>query len=294
MKRRHILGLLLSTLYQSATARTFLVKVAPGETSSSQSQILAAVSRRFPDSMLIQNNPARGSREEVILAIGPAGLQQALLAKTGERILSLFISGPTYQEQMSSLPPDVKSRVTAIFAEPPIAQQMALIDKLFGRQVVVGVLLGKSSAYLEPYLKQTAQATHLELVVAHLGDESVNRALLRLTTVDVLLALPDKDIYNTASLREVLETTYRRNMPLVGYSAGMVSAGALAATYASLEDILAHAAETVETISAGGPLPEPQFPRYWRTTTNEHVARSLNIVIDKAIKAWSNLPKEAG
>ena len=88
----------------------------------------------------------------------------------------------------------------------------------------------------------------------------------------------------------ILVSTYRRNQAVVGFSAAMVRAGALATTYSSVDEIAEQLAEILDAYLATGRLRNPQFPRYWRTTINESVARSLDIVVDETTKRLSHSP----
>ena len=115
------------------------------------------------------------------------------------------------------------------------------------------------------------------------------RELNRLTAADVLLAVPDTGIFSPDNFRDILESTYRRGQPVVCYSQGMVTAGCLAAAYASVEDIAAQAAETVAQVDAGR-VPPPRYPAYWRVAVNDSVARSLNIVIGEHVRGLGERP----
>ena len=61
------------------------------------------------------------------------------------------------------------------------------------------------------------------------------RQLLR--SNDVLLSLPERNIYNRQSLKGILLTSYRQGKPVISYSPAHVKSGALAAIYASPENI---------------------------------------------------------
>jgi len=56
---------------------------------------------------------------------------------------------------------------------------------------------------------------------------------------DVLLAVPDSEIYNSNSIRNILLSSYRRGIPLVGFSQAYVKAGALCAIFSTPEQLAA-------------------------------------------------------
>jgi putative tryptophan/tyrosine transport system substrate-binding protein len=117
----------------------------------------------------------------------------------------------------------------------------------------------------------------------------MTRNLLRLAAADALLIYPDGDIFNPASLRELLESTYRRRQPVFGFSEALVEAGTLASAFANADDLAAHLVELVGAL-AEGRLPPPQYPRYWRVAINDNVARSLDIVIDGFTRSMGDRP----
>jgi ABC-type uncharacterized transport system substrate-binding protein len=174
--------------------------------------------------------------------------------------------------------------VTAIYAEPSPAQQMQLIAAIFGRRVAVGVFLSEQTAGLAAELTEAARAHGLELDLQRLAPAAdLSRALNRLRSARVLLIVPDAGLYTPRTLRELIESGYRRRLPIVGFSAGLVAAGTLATAYADIDDTVAHLVEVLQA-SASGPLPPPGYPRYWRVAVNDHVARSLDIVIDESVR----------
>ena len=63
----------------------------------------------------------------------------------------------------------------------------------------------------------------------------------------------------------------------------------LAAAYAPVDDVVAQAAELLAELEAGR-LPPPRYPAYWQVAVNDHVARSLNIVISPSVRALGERP----
>ena len=117
----------------------------------------------------------------------------------------------------------------------------------------------------------------------------MSRNLVRLAAADALLIYPDSDIFDPASLRELLESTYRRRQPVFGFSEALVDAGTLASAFANADDLAANLVELLAAVSEGR-LPAPQYPRYWRVAINNSVARSLDIVIDSTARSLGDRP----
>ena len=253
-----------------------------------------ALKRRIPTIAVVSKDRTPIRRpDSIALAIGPVALEAALADSGDGAVLSLFSSQFTYNRLMPG-PPSATRRASAIFAEASPDAQFQLIRTLFERRVIVGVLLSDATSHLEARLERNARRYDLELKF-HRVPPSANvvRELNALAVSDVLLALPDPTLYNGNTLPALLESTYRRGKPLIGFSASSVEAGALASAVASAEDV---AAQVQDALSDPDPwrLPEPSHPLYWRVVINEQVARSLSVPITDVVRTLGNRPSSKG
>jgi len=101
---------------------------------------------------------------------------------------------------------------------------------------------------------------------------------------DVLLMLPNQNIYNRHTLKGILLTAYRKNTPVISYSPAHVKSGALASIYSSPEDIGKHLGDLLNR-HMDDPLKlsdSPQFAKYYSITTNSRVAHSFGIKLPDA------------
>jgi putative tryptophan/tyrosine transport system substrate-binding protein len=222
-------------------------------------------------------------------AIGPLALQHALRTPLDAPLIAVLVSRQAYAQlvDQGARPP---RGVTAIFAESSPVQQMRTIGAVMRRPVTVGALSSARSRYLEPLLETAAQGAGLSAIVQVYDPAiGVSRNLLRLAAADAVLIFPDSDIFSPDSLRELLESTYRRRQPVFGFSEALVNAGTLASAYSSADDLAAHLIELLGTV-AESRLPAPDYPRYWRVAINDSVARSLDIVIDSSARSLGDRP----
>ena len=256
-------------------------------------QIVAALTKRFPGAQVSDDLKALTARggPAVYLAVGPAALEAALSADVAGPVVSAFVSSAAYLRLTAAAAPRRNRPVTAVFAEAAPAAQMQLIRRLYRRKVVVGVLLSASTRNLQPLIERAASAADLAVSfeVVEPGASPV-RALAALTSASVLLAVPDPELYNAQVARAVLESTYRRRQGVIGFSKAMVGAGTLAAAYASIDDVVAQLGDMLDGLLAGQAVAEPQYPLYWRVAINDTVARSLDVVIDSAVRGLGNFP----
>lgn len=171
--------------------------------------------------------------------------------------------------------------VTAVFLDQPFSRQFRLIKEILPNASRVGVVLSTAQSWQLPELQFQANAFHLSINDVTLGTnqrlfESLGKVL---QGADLLLALPDAEVFNRSTAQTIFLTTYRYRVPVVGYSHSLTRAGALVSIYSSPAQIGQHAAEiALKFLSASSiKLPPAQFPRYYSISTNEHVAHSLGV-----------------
>lgn len=256
---------------------------------ASARQILQALKLRYPALVADADPSAFEARKTLAMtvSIGPMALRRALEAGLKSPLVSVLTSSQAYRQLVAQDAGRERHTVTAIYAEASPLAQLQLISAIFESRVTVGVLLSDASAYLERPLRQAAASVGLDLLVEYLSPSvDVARSLTRLRGAQVLLAVPDSTLYTPDTLRALLESTYRRGMPVVGFSSATVAAGTLATAYCAVDDVVADLVELIEGTGVLGsaPLPEPRFPQYWRVVVNESVARSLGVPMSDRVR----------
>ena len=268
------------------------LRVITADDSPATRQIVQGLLRRYPSLQSSQDPRTLAARKgpAVYLAVGPAALSAAVAADLDGPIVSAFTSSSIYNEIVGQS--RRRSGITGIYAEASPIHQLLLTSQLYGRRVTVGVLTSQNTEYLEPLIRQGARSSNLDVEFSRVEPgENVLRALTRLGMSTAILAVPDPLIYTPANLRNILESTYRRNQPVIGFSTSLVTAGTMATAYSTIDDILAQLEEVLDTV-ASGRITEPQFPRYWRVAINENVARSLNVVVNDEVRSMGERPPE--
>jgi hypothetical protein len=251
----------------------------------------SSVTRRIADDLYKRLVPTfAGFRTElaqqrrmVLVAIGPTALRDAALRPCDCVVIAAFTSSQVWRDVMASTPPPRAAAMTAIYAEPAPADQLALIKLLYRRPARVAAIVS------DPRFFAASLRGAVDLTTFAEGDD-INRLLNRIAQTEVLLALPDNAVFNAENIRNILLSTYRHKQAVIGFSSDMVRAGALASTYSDIEDINVQVAETVAQFVATGALPAPQFPRYFHTVINEGVARSLDVQVDSAARSFARRP----
>lgn len=170
---------------------------------------------------------------------------------------------------------------TAVFLDQPFSRQLRLVRQALPEASKLGVVLSNTQAWQLRELQSQAKPLRLSVNEVILGsDQRLVESLEKLLPgVDLLLALPDAEVFNRGTAQTIFLTTYRHRVPVVGYSRSLTRAGALVSIFSSPDQIGQQAVELALKALSNGvvKLPSAQFPRYYSVSINEHVARSLGL-----------------
>ena len=279
--RARALALLFALAAPLAHADGFRFHIVTGDDSARSRRIADDLYKRLvPLAAMFRTEPAQ-RRRMVYIAIGPVALRDVAGRKDDCIVISAFTSSHVWRAVAAGATPARAAAMTAVYAEPAPLDQLRLVALLYRRPVKIAAIIGGDTGYLKPMLRGAAVIEELAP-----GDD-INRVLNRVGPNEVLLAMPDSGVYNADNIRNILLSTYRHKQGVIGFSADMVKAGALASTYSEIEDINAQVAEMAAAFAASGALPAPQFPRYFSTIVNHGVARSLDIEVDAAARDFA-------
>lgn len=280
------LALLAIPLARAEPVHGYRFHIVTGDDSAQTRRIADDLSQRLSPLAALFRTELAQRRRMVYIAIGPVALRDVAGRDDDSVVISAFTSRQVWRAVAASVAPARAAAMSAVYAEPAPADQLRLVALLYRRPVDVAAIAGAGagSGDLKALL---GGAVALEELAP--GDD-INRALNRVAPNEVLLAMPDSAVYNADNIRNILLSTYRHKQGVIGFSADMVKAGALASTYSDIEDIDAQVAEMAAAFVASGELAPPQFPRYFSTIVNEGVARSLDIGVDAAARQFARHP----
>lgn len=173
-----------------------------------------------------------------------------------------------------------RRRLSAVYIDQPPARSLNLIEKVLPKARQVGVVYSQKGGVNIAALSQEAARRRISLRLAEIPPSGEVAAGLRqvLPESDVLLLLPDAMVINANNVQHVLLTTYRYRIPVIGFSLGLVKAGAVAAVYSTPAQIGAQGGLIAQQWSLGdGDLPPPRYCDEYAIAFNHHVARSLGL-----------------
>ncbi|MBI3285430.1 MAG: hypothetical protein HYZ65_11375 [Burkholderiales bacterium] len=247
-----------------------------GQASGSKTSV-----RLLPLQGLKNENLARSG--QLVVAVGTAAMQAMANKPPAMPVLNVMISSAAYARSTRSAARALEGpHFSAIYFDQSWARQFNLIRYALPGRQRIGVLLGKETAELAGALKAAAREAELSLNIESVADEAELLPALKrlLANSDALLAVPDSVIYNRNNIPSILLTSYRAQVPLFGFSASYVKAGALAAVYSQPVQISQQVAEIILNLPASGHLPPAQPPRYFSVSVNPQVQHSLALSMD--------------
>lgn len=170
----------------------------------------------------------------------------------------------------------VPPKISLLWSDPPLDRQLRLITGILPQAHRIGVLYSKDSEFLLQELYQYAAPMGLQIVPQLWDNINDSRPLQSLfKNSDVLLGLDDPELYNPKTAKNLLLSSYARQLPLVGPNAGFVKAGSLASTYSDQADWLNVLDRLLD--HAPSSWPRSLYPERFKVVGNPQVARSLGI-----------------
>ncbi len=169
--------------------------------------------------------------------------------------------------------------LSALWLDQPIDRQIDLIRLALPQRKRLGVLMGTESTTFENALFSAAKQRGLSLAVTRVASNaSLSDALLRLlVNTDVLLAVPNSQLFNSGSIQNILRATIARRIPTVGLSPAYVRAGAAIAVYSTPAMIGTQTVQLVRHILNSGSWPAAQPPSDFEIGINTSVMRFLGL-----------------
>ncbi len=223
------------------------------------------------------------NNSHLLIAVGAKAAQQALKqADNRTLILCVLLPRATFEALLSQQRQTENRRVSAVYLDQPLNRQIELMRQALPRLTRVGAVFGPDSATELERIRTLLDSRGLKLVSETLqGDSELFGALQRVMGgAEVFLAVPDAQIINPDTAQNLLLTSFRFRIPVVGYSASSVRAGASLAVFSTPQQIGQQAGEVARQILRGDSLPAPHYPRYFSVLSNRQMANSLNLGID--------------
>ena len=186
----------------------------------------------------------RASNADMVLAVG---LKAALAAKL--EILDIpVIMCMVLDPEKYGLP---TSNMVGLSLTIPLEKHLKPLQRLAPQILRIGVLFDPQKTQgLKDQLEQDAKRLGLTLVAQEVhSEQEVSGAQKYIEdTVDAVYLLPDSTVLTEHTLDFLISSTMKANIPLIGFSAGLVQSGAVTGVYFNYADLGRHAATLVPTL----------------------------------------------
>jgi hypothetical protein len=279
-------GLVVSLALASPNAHAVQLAIVLSDDSAPYQEVYEAIKARADDhditvSRLYADAASEAALNAKLIVVAGVRAAESVASIAGQSpVLAVLVPKDWYRKTgRQRLAGNEHRPVSAIYLDQPYERQARLIHLAFPNAKRVGVLVSAAQLAVSEDIGAALRAQGLTLVAEVLepGQKLIEPLEKVLSMSDLMLAVPDPEVFNRNTAQSVLLTSYRYRDPVLGYSRSLARAGALLALYSSPAQIGRQAAELIvkqmETPSSH--LPDPAHPRYFSVAVNQQVARSL-------------------
>jgi putative ABC transport system substrate-binding protein len=237
----------------------------------------------LPEGPASELNASQGTK--VWITLGADALVRVLARDGRAPIVAALIPRLGFERVLREQSHKSAAAVSALYLDQPFGRQLDLLHLALPEARRVGVLWGRESLLQQPGLNSAAQNRGMEVIGGTVTAPTTLFAGLKtvLDDADVLLAIADPQVYNGATISNILLATYRARLPVLAFSPAYAKAGALMSLHSTPRQIGAQAATMARTVLQGSAMPPSQYPLDFSISVNEHVARSLGLLLDEAV-----------
>lgn len=227
---------------------------------------------------------------DIIISIGSSYIKS--IEKNYPNTKKIFIATAPNQYPLNTN----KKNIT-LYMTQSYCRQIKFITLLNTSWETIGILSSKKNPVNINALQQCANKYNIKLYTINgvTRDRLSSSIKNVLTHSDVLLALPDNNIYNSRTVKNILLTSYRYRKPVIAFSKNFVNAGALAAIHSDVEQIIQTANSFIkQQLDPKTSLPPViNHPKSFKISINRQVFRALDLVIPDTEKLSQALQKNS-
>lgn len=296
MFRQFVILLLSSTVVLVTTlaqAETLNVRLVMSDSTAPYQQFSATLNKTLAAGnadVRVVESPDESAHTDLVIAVGMNAMELAV-AGSAAPVLGAMIPSTGYERLLEKQPAQqLTQQTSAIYLDQPWERQLNFIRAALPNRDAVGLLYSPEIRITLPRLPP-GMSLNAKTVSS---PETLFAALENiLESSDVLLVVPDSKIYSSNHIRNILLTSYRYKVPLIGVSQAYVNAGALGAIFSTPEQLAVQTAEAVVSFIRDRRLAKPQYPLSFSIAFNQQVARSLGIVLDTPQAVRERMAKAA-
>jgi putative tryptophan/tyrosine transport system substrate-binding protein len=222
---------------------------------------------------------------KVYVAIGTQALAQLTARDIKVPVVATLLPRLSYEQLAQNPQRKSSGPIAGVVLNQSFGRVLDLIRLALPSARKVGVLWGPDSRNLAPAFYAAAQQRGLQWAEATVeaGASAYPALQSLLEDADVLLGVADTQVYNSSTIQNILLTSFRAKVPLVGFSAAYVQAGAALGVFSTPAMLGRQAALLVRIAVQGRPFASGvQFPQEFMVSVNTNVARALGLQLNDA------------
>jgi hypothetical protein len=214
------------------------------------------------------------STRPLIVTLGHSELLKQLDSLDQTPVLALLVTSANYKQTIDQFKDKVPTtHISAIYSDPNPMLQIALSKQLSSnRRILIAATHGNL-----PNLTSIVQPLRADVSTIIIPDDDLKPLFIAMEKYDALIAVPDSNLYNVTSIQSIITSLYRRDKYLIGYSQGMVRAGALATVSTDKEQISIQMRAIIERYFSSGELAHAAYSSEFSVFINKTLARSLGV-----------------
>jgi putative ABC transport system substrate-binding protein len=170
--------------------------------------------------------------------------------------------------------------VSSVVLAVPLATVLMKLKSCFAGRSRLGILINPASGDGRATIVADCSRAGFtpEIAECPTPADLVSRFIaLKERKVDFALCFADSSLYNAATIKPLVMASLEQRIPLVGFSAGFVRAGAAVGVYADLKAFGRQTAEAALLYLANRGASEPEPPRSVQVAINQRVARLIGL-----------------
>lgn len=215
----------------------------------------------------------------IYLAVGTRAAERLMSLEPDKPVLTVLIPKQSAEEIITKYRP-ASGQFAAIYMDQPPQRILRLIQILLPQAKTLGVLATPATTGIRDEMIAAANAARVKTITATITQSSqLYQELPKLLDQsDALYPLPDPRIYASTSIEYLFLTSYRKHVPIIGFSETSVRAGAVAAVYSTPTQVGKQLANSIRAILSGTTdIISNNYPLQFDVKINLQVARSLGL-----------------
>lgn len=274
------IGIILwSALFTSnAASKATEISVCDGTGDNNRELIIAELTKRYPTTAIDCATAALGERH---ILVGLSLEDVIDISANSSMSDAVIVLSNVYQDSVAGVFESERfQKAYTFFKDPNPRQQLLLSKAILSDQPSLLLLHTNATTNIAERYVELSPSLGVDIrPVLAANEREALRAVLDNRDADGILLIPDKTIYNTITLPNIMRTSYQLGIPLIGFSPELVNSGVLATTFPSLQSVLDFIISVIDGHTLGGVQPHKSSAVAHSLAVNRIVARSLNLHI---------------